>query len=253
MITPVLEVKPGWRDDVIATWRYLEKYYMVSSNDDCATHIHISVTPQYNLDQLKRIASAILYFEPAFEALMPEERRGNEWAQSNWLEGSCLAQHGLSRSKSIEEIERAPDEGALVRMMQISRDPRYVWNFWNVFTPLRTIDFRQPPGSKTANEALSWTELALNFIQVSIHYGSSTVLETYPANIKGLRWYLALVNDPRINEPGRLRRLWAGKDPAAALEPLFAPESPAVTEKMEKKIEKMAVADMKRIRSHPSF
>jgi Putative amidoligase enzyme len=251
MRTPVIDFKPGWRDSVKMTWKYLEEDYRIIPTDDCATHIHISLTPQYTLDQLKRIASAIIYFEPAFEALVPDDRRGNLWCRSIWLEGPKFALQDKSRAQSIELVERAPNTMALLHLLHVIDDPRYAWNFWSLLSPKQTIEFRQPPACETADETLSWAELAVNFIQVSIKHGSAATLRLYPANAEGLRWYLGLVNERGVNEPDRLRGIWAGiYSPNAAMEPIYVPWG---GDELRPKLEAKAAEDMRLIRRHPRF
>lgn len=249
MRTPILTVEPGWRDNVLATWSYLKQHYHVSSNHECATHIHISLTPKYDLEQVKRIAFAVIHFKTAIEVLVPEERRGNAWAQSSWLDGPALAQKNRSRSQSIEEIERASDIPTILRLMQATNDPNYAWNFLPLLTTKQTIEFRKLPPSETADEALSWAELALNFIQASLRYGSPRSLQTFPANIKGLRWFLEKVYDPKINAPDRLQRIWADKPATAALEPIY---QPPIVNNTKGEIKTKTKADMKRLQSHPN-
>ncbi len=250
MRTPIIDVRAGWRNSIIFTWEHLREYYDITHNHECATHIHISLVPQYDLEELKRVAMSVIYFETAFEALVPETRRGNVWAQSNWLESPSFAQRNRSRWESITEIERVIDASEFLQLMQNFGDPRYAWNFWNLTTANKTIEFRKPPGSVTADEALSWAELALNFIQVSIRLGSSRLLRSYSANIKGLRLFLRQVNEPGVNEPDRLDRLWAGEPPNAAVPPIYSPTRKGKT---KDKIKPKIAADMKRIRSHPDF
>lgn len=248
--TPVIDIEPGWRSNTIMTWRHLQEYYHILPNHECATHVHVSLSPNYSLNQLKRIASAVIYFEPAFEALMPEDRRGNEWARSIWLESPHFAVKGRSRNESIKEIEKAPSQDALISLLHAPGDPSYAWNFWSLTTPKRTIEFRQPPASTTVQEVLSWAELTLNFIQVSLIYGSRASLADFPANIKGLRRYLYQVYEAGINEPSHLRSLWAGKSPTAALEPI--PE-PMMLPEWTPGLTAMACDDDRRIRQHPKF
>jgi hypothetical protein len=251
MRTPALEFKPGWRDCIHTTWKYLEEHYHIIPTHDCGTHIHISLTPQYTLDQLKRIASAIIYFEPAFEALVPDDRRGNEWCRSIWLEGPKFAWQDKTRAQSIELIERAPNTMALLSLLHLNEDPRYAWNFWSLLSPKQTIEFRQPPSCETADEALSWAELAVNFIQVSVKHGSAASLRLYPANAKGLRWYLGLVHERGVSEPDRLRRIWAGiQSPNAAIEPIYVPWG---GDELRPGLEAKAAEDMRLIRRHPQF
>lgn len=250
MRTPIIDIKPGWRNNIIMTWDHLREHYHILPNDQCATHIHISLTPHYNLDHLKRIASAIIYFEPAFEALVPEARRGNEWARSIWLESPNLAWKGKSRSESIEAIQQAPNEISLISLLQTFNDAKYSWNFWSLTTSKHTIEYRQPPASAKADEVLSWAELALTFIQVSMIHGSAASLHSFPANLKGLRWYLDLVKQPAINEPHWLQWLWNGKPLTGAVEPTY---DPLWQDEMTAKLKAQAAADMRLIRQHPRF
>ncbi|KAF7506659.1 hypothetical protein GJ744_011488 [Endocarpon pusillum] len=250
MRSPIIDVQPGWRDPILATWRYLLRNYEVKSNHECATHIHISLVPAYHLGQVKKIASAVIYFEAVFEALVPEERRGNEWVQSNWLESPNLAQKDKSRSDSINEIERAGEIDAVLNLMQICGDPKFAWNFIPLTTNKQTIEFRKPPGSETADEALCWAELALNFIQASLRYGSFTDLKKFPQNIKGLRSFLGKGQDPKISDPDRLQMLWANQTPNAAIAPT---DSGSQMLKTEEELHIMAAADIRRSRRHPRF
>ncbi|KAF7505495.1 hypothetical protein GJ744_000742 [Endocarpon pusillum] len=131
MISPIFDVYPlsGWRRHVIATWNFLEQHYSITTRDSCATHLHVSLVPHYDLKDLKRVAVSIIHFEPAFEALMPEARRGNPFCQSNWLDSPCLAPAGLSRSESIAEIERKLDAYDVITSIQNGGDKCFAWNF----------------------------------------------------------------------------------------------------------------------------
>lgn len=218
--TPILDIRPGWRDHVIAAWDYLEKFYTIRSDRSCATHVHISLEPSYTLDQLKRIASSIIHFETALEAVMPPARRNNGWARSNWLSSPRLAAKNKSRKESIREIESVISRPSVIRLMQELGNPCFAWNLWSL-NDKSTIEFRKPPGSVTAAEALTWAELALNFIQAAIRFGDSDRLSNFPSNVGGLRNFLGQFNEPGVNEPERLRRLWDSVAPDAAIEPTY--------------------------------
>lgn len=77
LVSPKFDVRPhsAWRENVQATWDYLQQNYSIESNDLCGTHIHVSLIPVFELSDLQRIACAVIHFETAFEALMPPERR----------------------------------------------------------------------------------------------------------------------------------------------------------------------------------
>jgi Putative amidoligase enzyme len=221
MVTPILDASAGsrWRDDVQATWRYVRKHYQITADSTCSTHVHVSLVSGYTTNQLKRIASSVIHFETAFEALVPETRRANIHVKSNWLHSGSLARQGLSRSKSIAAIENARTTPDVVRLMQLRGQQGFAWNFRSLYFK-RTIEFRKPPASVTADEALSWAELAMTFVQAAILHGSSAELSTYPAHVTGLNSFLKNVCVAGVNEPGRWYKLWNLKPVDAALEPV---------------------------------
>jgi hypothetical protein len=49
----------------------------------CGTHVHVRPAAGYTLDQLKRVAKAIAYYEPVVREVVPSERKDCTWAQSN--------------------------------------------------------------------------------------------------------------------------------------------------------------------------
>lgn len=252
MVSPAFEVYPksGWRDSVVDTWKYLQRHYFIQVNELCSTHIHVSLVPSYTLTDLKRIACSVIYFESAFEALVPKERRGNIWAKSNWLDNPRLAQKGVSRLDSMTLIEQARYTDKVIESVQGKGDRDYAWNFESLIKH-DTIEFRKPPPSLTPAEALSWAELAMNFVQASIKYGTSEQLQKVPSTVQGLRWFLRQVEVPGMNESHRLQRIWGRKDANAALESEIV-HGPELERDglMEMKLKQMSNEDIKRIRAH---
>ena len=64
-----------WRETVNATWSFIEREYLIEPDDYCSTHVHVSKKEPYTLQELKLIAQAVLWWEPAWEAILPDERR----------------------------------------------------------------------------------------------------------------------------------------------------------------------------------
>jgi Putative amidoligase enzyme len=223
MVSPIFRAYPSatWREDVQATWAYLRRQYEVTKNTSCSTHIHISFEPPntFTEEEIRRVIISAMHFETAFEVLVPPDRRQNRYAKSNWLDGRRLGRENKSRFASMVEISQATGLKQMIEMMQASSDKHYCWNFNNLLDSLRTIEFRKPPASTTAYEALAWTELAISFIQASVKYGSLAVLHGVPSTVGALRWFLKQAHIPGMNEPGRLASIFAGKDMYAALEP----------------------------------
>jgi Putative amidoligase enzyme len=239
MVTPLFVAFPSsiWRSHVEATWSHLLQHYEVTSNDECGTHVHISLEGGYSLDELKLVAQAALHFEPSFEALVPEARRHHSESQSSWIDSREFAIRGQSRADSILMISRATSFHTLVRLMQPHDVRGYIWNFRSIFK-YYTLEFRKPPASKTANEALAWAELAMSFIQTSIKYGSPERLSRVPPTVGGLRWFLRQHHVAIMNEPNRLNWIWEGLDPNSFVEgrPLGHVETPTQLARIERTI-----------------
>lgn len=213
MRTPILNAASGssWRNVVAKTWEFLHRFYEITDNTACSTHVHISLNTGYSLTDLKRIACSVIHFETAFEALVPDSRHGNGYCKSNWLDGPDLARKGLSRPQSIDAIDAADNTYLVENLIQKPGDKSFAWNFDSLHQ-LGTIEFRKPPASITVEQALGWAELAMNFIQVSIEHGTPDKLKAFPSTIKGLRAYLSQVDVPGVNERYRMDWIWRGKD-----------------------------------------
>jgi Putative amidoligase enzyme len=256
MVSPIFLSSPGsrWREDVEVTWRYLSRNYDVAGSHRAGTHIHVGLVPDYTLLDLKRVAQAVIHFEPALEALVPLARRENWHAKSNWLDAPWLARKNKSRAESIAIIEKIQSSSALVYLLHPATssgryDRCFSWNFCS-YHGKRSIEFRKPPASLTSKEVLSWAELAMSFVQAATWCESPQAMEEIPATVGGLRWFLRkYANVPGMNQPARLERLWRGLDPEMLLAPKPQVEGLQQQERieLEAKLRSMAVADRRRI------
>lgn len=69
----------------------------------------------------------------------------------------------------------------------------YAWNFKNLEPSDgtgMTIEWRQPPGVTTAEEALAWAELALGFIQAARQPRTRDRLREFGLDVAGLKSFL---------------------------------------------------------------
>ncbi|ELR03922.1 hypothetical protein GMDG_06453 [Pseudogymnoascus destructans 20631-21] len=168
-----------WQNHVAAMWSHLEARYNITSNDSCGTHVHISLIEGYSLSALKRICQSIIYFEPAFEAILPRARLGNEYARSNWLDNPNFGYKRLSRRESMF----------------------FGWNFLYLLeTPKGTIEFRRGAASTSIRDVFMWVELAMSFVQASIKHGHSDKISKIPATVGGLKWFIEAAQLPQ--QPG---------------------------------------------------
>jgi hypothetical protein len=115
---------------VVRVWEHVRARYNIKLTESCSTHIHISLRDfSFKLAQARRLASAVIYFEAAFNALVPPNRRDNTSCESNWLTSPFLALAGLDRVQSIEAISRESDCPTLVDHMQERGNRLIAWNF----------------------------------------------------------------------------------------------------------------------------
>ena len=198
----------------------MSQRYIVSGNASCSTHVHISLSRGFTTSDLKRIAQAIIYFEPAFEVLVPLQRRGNEYSRSNWIDNRHLGYKNLSREQSIALIESLHTVDAVVDIMNPDQSKYFGWNFLAIKT-FRTIEFRRGAVSLSANDVLMWAELAMSFILAAVAPHPDK-LQRYPATAGGLRSFIQnarLPVSPGTHEPSFLDRLFDGIVPTARLQP----------------------------------
>lgn len=148
MVSPIFDFCAGssWRKQISHHWKIVERFGTVHVNDTCATHVHISPqkgTP-WTLDQVKRVAQAILYFEDAFEAVLPPNYRGHCGKKSNRVDNVTLRE--LKPVECFGPIQACDNISDLILLMQPldplrrrysglhgeQTDREYGWNFENL-------------------------------------------------------------------------------------------------------------------------
>ncbi|KAJ5143945.1 uncharacterized protein N7515_002732 [Penicillium bovifimosum] len=222
LISPLLRSYPdsAWRDQVKAIWHFLLQRYIVSGNVNCSTHVHISLSRGFTVSDLKSIAQAIIHFEPAFEVLVPTERRGNEYARSNWIDNPNFGYRNFSRQQSIDLVERLRTADEVIDIMNPNQSKYFGWNFLSIKT-YRTIEFRRGAVSLSADDVLMWAELAMSFILAAVTPRHDR-LQQYPASVGGLKAFIlkaSLRSSPGMHDSSLLDRLFHGIAPSAALQP----------------------------------
>lgn len=187
LVSPILDFeRPDiWHAHLQRIWSVLSQKFNTSSTSQCSTHVHMSPAEgQWTLDQVKRIAKAVLYFERSIDSLLPPERRANIWCQSNRWNATLKTQSMPTLFNWIDGATSIPHVAFL--MCTYSKDSEYgkamgytqdfVYHVfrWN-FSPLSqgqkgTIEFRQPPGSSSLGETQLWITFAASFIHGAIQY-----------------------------------------------------------------------------------
>lgn len=166
-------------------FQYLDTFYEVRVNETCSTHVHISiVNAPFSLEDLKKIARSVLYWEPAWEAITPVERRSNRWAANNWFDNDPFCKKGIREVLTI--LHNTSVFSDVVKLMNGGlQDPieiwdeanrrHFRWNFQNLVPHFRhgtpgsgTIEFRGGSGSTDCAMAMRWADIAIAFISASL-------------------------------------------------------------------------------------
>ncbi|KAK8030444.1 hypothetical protein PG990_000178 [Apiospora arundinis] len=206
MVSPILSVYQGslWRRDVDATWRFLEQNYTVTANEDCSTHVHMSLTDGYTVVQLKRLAQAIIHFEPAIEALLP------------------LRAAATNMPESIAVIEGCRDADEVINLMNPKQSRYFGWNFL-ALKKYSTVEFRRGASSLTVEDVFMWVDFAISFLQASMRVRGMEDFKMYPPSVGGLSMFVHFANlpsDPGMHVATHLDRLFAGRKPNERVEPV---------------------------------
>jgi Putative amidoligase enzyme len=188
-----------WRKDVEHTWTFFRENFAIDSNPSCGTHIRIAPYEGYALDKLKLVAQAVIQFEPAFLDLVPPYQRRSPSQKGSGLAKSILLNSpgikGLSRPEAIDRVAGAHDVTQLVQLIHREPDDKhYSWNFLGSHQGQRLwgpyVEFRQPPGCRSAEELISWTELAVLFVGAALREWDWKVFKDAPTGIQGLYQFM---------------------------------------------------------------
>lgn len=148
----------------------------------CGTHVHVRPTAGYTLDQVKRVAKAVAYYEPVVKDVVPSERKDCVWATSNMsqAESSPELKREYDRAQASSDyhplfdwIDSLPDADAVLEVMSPRKGVS--WNFLNVLKNCGTIEFRRPPQVRNARSSRHWIAFALCFVRHSLSFDFSTV------------------------------------------------------------------------------
>ena len=118
-------------------WATLLQIGEVEVDHMCATHVHISPKEKevWSLEQLKRIAKAVIYFDDPFKVISAPTRRDHDLTQSNKRKNYLLKD--LDFGACCERIEKCANNLDLINLIQsggLKADEQtrdYAWNFEN--------------------------------------------------------------------------------------------------------------------------
>ncbi|KAM7195402.1 putative amidoligase enzyme domain containing protein [Rhypophila sp. PSN 637] len=203
LVSPIYPVYSYWAADLSKIFSVVQSSaYNVVPSANCSTHVHISGTPvPFSAQELAALAKCALYFESALDLLVPSGRRASTayWCQSNRANPalrrveldslSTGGTGGLGKTEILSSIISAmnlfPSNSAYGRSHAKKKDflrgKVYKWDFTGMLPSSMpsasstttkggenagrgTVEFRQPPGSLSAEDAAGWITLALAFV-----------------------------------------------------------------------------------------
>ncbi|EHA48169.1 hypothetical protein MGG_10956 [Pyricularia oryzae 70-15] len=199
LVSPKYNLYSKWIDDLDTIFAVLGSSFVVVASPSCGTHIHISTEPAMEAQEVCTLAKMILSTEPAFDALMPVARRASarHWCQSNRA-GSAFLGSKLTLEQCFQVVDLAARDGGVAgvvaalnthspeagsgfaratrgRLARLSGQ-RFKWNLAGLVNEgvgTRTMEFRQPPGSVTADGVRGWVELTLGFVEGGLRRSES--------------------------------------------------------------------------------
>lgn len=138
----------------------------------------------WEVNPLKPFCRAILYFERAFEALLPAHRRGNEYAKSLLADNEKL--NGKTLRQMFQELSQCHNNTEIVALMNCRRDRSFGWNFVNLLQGgTQTMEFRRGPGVVLPIDCRRWVEMVVTFADVSLTTDDTRLL-SYTMDVDGL-------------------------------------------------------------------
>ncbi|GAP89443.1 hypothetical protein SAMD00023353_4000840 [Rosellinia necatrix] len=190
--SPILAVDNLRYEDKFRTlWRVIEPFKIPSIEywKMASTHIHFSLngTPQFRLEIAQNLAFCIVYFEQAITDLVPAmthksdmKRRGGwkncryhkknsvrpKWNDREPLNDLHSCWNAILGVRSIQELfELFCYDTDLYRRTHGLQTKNWKWNFKGV--KYETIEFRQMPPSRSAQETLDWISFTTGFVRAA--------------------------------------------------------------------------------------
>lgn len=184
-----MSTSEAWQQEIDRVFAALVAGCEILLTRGCAMHVHVSpeIAGGFNNNQLKQIIKQVIYYDNPLTMIMPPDRKHNEWAMSNvkktpdWRDG-----YSQVPQKTWAPLFDSFDKHKMKQtLLHGWSQERYVsWNFANVLSGCGTIEFRRPPGVKTAGQAKHWVAVALGYVAHAMalqEWSTVKLTKTYPS------------------------------------------------------------------------
>lgn len=181
IVSPIIQANASWVALIDNFWSVLNKKFEYRRDTSCGFHIHISsLTRSFNLEQIRQIAKAIVFWEPATAECAPPSRQDRvlSFCQSNINKSVPVSlplnTHSTWRGHQVafDYIDNAARDDIIDF---VCPDKYRSWNF----LPSKqggpgSIEFRRPPGVVTAKQAKHWIAFTMAFIEMAMQFAPNS-------------------------------------------------------------------------------
>ena len=211
LMSPVFDTAthPRWREAVKQTWLYLIRYYDIQSNSETATSLVVSCNPVFAAPkptQFKRIAQAVIHFEPVLDLFVPARAGTTVVTKRNWRDNPLLGNQ--TQAESIALIEDIPiDNTRTDRHINIRGSPEAmvgaIMGHYNPWDPIRynwyfkkhgeldVITFGKGLVCERGEDVIRWSDFVLSFLRAAVSCPSPARLQRIAMNRCGLQYFLS--------------------------------------------------------------
>jgi hypothetical protein len=105
LMSPTFYRSSLWRDHVEGLWSYLNEHYVIQEDHRSNTEVQIILDPLFTIMDTKRIAQAVIHFEPIFDLFMPDQHESTNFTRKIWRDHPQLGGANLNQAESIARVE----------------------------------------------------------------------------------------------------------------------------------------------------
>ena len=198
----------------------MNEHYIIQEAHHSNTIVRINLDPFYIRTDAKRIAQAVIHFEPVFDLFMPDQDQFAPHTRRNWRDHPELGRAGLNQAQSIDLVEEIsanmlPENDRFHRTLVgthlwpgvLHTFPyNYSWS-WSLDThQLRPVEFGRLPASATPGDLIMWADLVLSFVRAAIACPFPAQLKSIASNRLGFQYFLTGKRGPTRRK--RIQGVW---------------------------------------------
>lgn len=180
LVSRAMTTAEHWQKEVDDIFLILNEYCNIALTKGCSMHVHVSPSlvgisqTKYTMDDLRKVLKAVAYFDKPITKVMPADRKANEYAKSNLDSNTTPAVVKQAYQKVGQDtwkpLFRIYDKIKSTHsfLLEFSNDKLLSWNFKHLTDECGTIEFRRPPGVRSAAAANHWVSFTLGFISEAL-------------------------------------------------------------------------------------